>query len=154
LTFLKKILKYEYVDIVLFGSPPSDSSGVDLMTKTARVDCVSPDRSSEDLIALKRDLAGAAQSLRRVSEHYALLAGETRLKIMALLRVTGELCVCDLATVLEMTPAAVSQHLGRLRSGGLVRSRRDGMTIYYRLAENRNLPMPVSVPRLHRSKGR
>jgi len=124
------------------------------MMKSARVDCVSPDRSSEDLVALKRDLAGAAQSLRRVSEHYALLAGETRLKIMALLRATGELCVCDLATVLEMTPAAVSQHLGRLRSGSLVKSRRDGMTIYYRLSENRDQPMPVAVPSLHGSKER
>lgn len=36
--------------------------------------------------------------------------------------------------MLEMTPAAVSQHLSRLRSGRLVRSRRDGMTIYYSLA--------------------
>jgi len=34
-----------------------------------------------------------------------------------------------------MTPAAVSQHLSRLRSGNLVRSRRDGMTIYYRLVD-------------------
>jgi len=54
---------------------------------------------------------------------------------MHLLGETGELCVCDLATVLEMTPAAVSQHLSRLRSGRMVGSRRDGMTIYYRLTE-------------------
>ena len=70
-----------------------------------------------------------------MAEHYALLAGETRLKIISLLGDSGELCVCDLASVLEMTPAAVSQHLSRLRSGRLVQSRRDGMTIYYRLAE-------------------
>ena len=118
------------------------------MTKAERVDCVSPDRSPEELLTLKGELAVAEQRLRRVSEHYALLAGETRLKIMALLRATGELCVCDLATVLEMTPAAVSQHLGRLRSGRLVRSRRDGMTIYYRFTEKDNHPMPVEVPDL------
>jgi DNA-binding transcriptional ArsR family regulator len=70
-----------------------------------------------------------------MAEHYALLAGETRLKIISLLGDSGELCVCDLASVLEMTPAAVSQHLSRLRSGRLVQSRRDGMTIYYRLTE-------------------
>jgi DNA-binding transcriptional ArsR family regulator len=70
-----------------------------------------------------------------MAEHYALLAGETRLKILSLLGENGELCVCDLASVLEMTPAAVSQHLSRLRTGRLVQSRRDGMTIYYRLAE-------------------
>jgi DNA-binding transcriptional ArsR family regulator len=101
----------------------------------ARLDCVSPDRTPEELLSLRERLAAEESRLRRISDHFALLAGETRLKIIHLLGATGELCVCDLATVLEMTPAAVSQHLSRLRSGSLVVSRRDGMTIYYRLAE-------------------
>jgi DNA-binding transcriptional ArsR family regulator len=109
------------------------------------LDCVSPDRTSEDLLALKARLVDLARSLRVASDHYALLAGETRLKIMVLLDETPELCVCDLATILEMTPAAVSQHLSRLRSGRLVHSRRDGMTIYYRLVDtmDRTLLAPV-----------
>jgi DNA-binding transcriptional ArsR family regulator len=80
-----------------------------------------------------------------MAEHYALLAGETRLKIISLLGDSGELCVCDLASVLEMTPAAVSQHLSRLRSGRLVQSRRDGMTIYYRLTEGTGGLPPVKA---------
>jgi DNA-binding transcriptional ArsR family regulator len=108
---------------------------------TIQPDCVAPDRSQGELRALRKVLAGRAGELRRMAEHYSLLAGETRLKIISLLGVSGELCVCDLAKVLEMTPAAVSQHLSRLRSGRLVQSRRDGMTIYYRLAEgNERLP--------------
>lgn len=103
--------------------------------KQAKPECVTPDRSPSQLIALRRSLAARAKELRRMAEHYALLAGETRLKIISLLGDSGELCVCDLASVLEMTPAAVSQHLSRLRSGRLVQSRRDGMTIYYRLTE-------------------
>jgi DNA-binding transcriptional ArsR family regulator len=71
-----------------------------------------------------------------MAQHYALLGGETRLKILALLERADELCVCDLARVLQMTPAAVSQHLSRLRAGDLVVPRRDGMTIYYRLSEH------------------
>lgn len=101
----------------------------------ARLDCVSPDRTPEELRSLRTQLAAEEGRLRRISEHFALLAGETRLKIIRLLGATGELCVCDLATVLAMTPAAVSQHLSRLRSGRLVVSRRDGMTIYYRLSD-------------------
>ena len=101
----------------------------------AQADCVSPDRSPDELVALRQRLAAREASLRRLAEHYALLAGETRLRIIALLGDCGELCVCDLARVLEMTPAAVSQHLSRLRSGRIVRSRRDGMTIYYRLTD-------------------
>jgi len=113
-----------------------------------QVDCVSPDRTPQELTSYRRTLARNRERLRRVSEHFALLAGETRLKILALLEHAGELCVCDLATVLDMTPAAVSQHLSRLRSGGLVVSRRDGMTTYYRCTDSGDrVPcMPALAP--------
>jgi ArsR family transcriptional regulator len=109
-------------------------------------DCVSPDRSPDELVALRRSLAARAKPLQRIAEHYSLLAGETRLKIITLLTDSGELCVCDLASVLEMTPAAVSQHLSRLRSGRLVQSRRDGMTIYYRMTEGDDGQPAVRLP--------
>ncbi len=83
-----------------------------------------------------------------MAAHYSLLAGETRLKIITLLTGSGELCVCDLASVLEMTPAAVSQHLSRLRSGRLVQSRRDGMTIYYRMTEGADGLPTIHLPGL------
>jgi DNA-binding transcriptional ArsR family regulator len=113
--------------------------------RAERLGCVAPDRSPAELRALRDRLAAVDARLRRSSERFALLAGETRLKILHLLDSAGELCVCDLATILEMTPAAVSQHLSRLRSGRMVSSRRDGMTIYYRLAEaaDRGLLAPV-----------
>ena len=119
--------------------------------KTNHPECVSPDRLPYELTALKYTLQTHAKRLRRTADHYALLAGETRLKIMVLLSEIGELCVCDLATVLEMTPAAVSQHLSRLRSGKLVQSRRDGMTIYYRLTEA--VDRSILTPKPGRSQG-
>jgi DNA-binding transcriptional ArsR family regulator len=111
-------------------------------------ECVAPERSPEELSALKAALAARSRVVRQISDHFALFAGETRLKILVLLRHAGELCVCDLATVLGMTPAAVSQHLSRLRSGHVVRSRRDGMTIYYRLAESENRLFRDPIPEL------
>jgi DNA-binding transcriptional ArsR family regulator len=116
-------------------------------------ECVAAVRSSSELVALRRSLAARAKELRRMAEHYALLAGETRLKIISLLGDNGELCVCDLASVLEMTPAAVSQHLSRLRSGRLVQSRRDGMTIYYRLTEGSGRLPAVPGPELELAAG-
>jgi len=101
-----------------------------------RIDCSAVERRSAHLEVLRDALARKRRPLQRMAQHYALLGGETRLKILALLDRVGELCVCDLASVLEMTPAAVSQHLSRLRAGSLVSSRRDGMTIYYRLSES------------------
>jgi len=118
--------------------------------KVDRADCVAPDRSPHELVAFQENLRVNRRRIRRAAEHYALLAGETRLKILALLRHAGELCVCDLATVLDMTPAAVSQHLSRLRGGGLVEARRNGMTTYYRCLGD-SCPLP-EVPTLDRER--
>lgn len=102
--------------------------------------CVDPNRSMEELEGLRTRLVDNAGFLKARSEHFSLLGGLTRLKIIVLLECAGELCVCDLATILEMTPAAVSQHLGRLRSAGLVQSRREKMTIFYRRGSADLLP--------------
>lgn len=119
--------------------------------KRDRVDCVDPERTPKELLAFRQALVRQRDRLQKASSHYALLAGETRLKILALLRHAGELCVCDMATVLDMTPAAVSQHLGRLRGGGLVQARRDGMTTYYRCLGD-TCPLP-EVPILSTEEG-
>ena len=110
-------------------------------------DCVALDRSTEDIRRLRECLSAQGEALQRLASHYSLLAGESRLKILALLESAGELCVCDLATILGMTPAAVSQHLSRLRFGNLVISRRDGMTIFYRRTQATIVP-GVRLPEL------
>lgn len=50
---------------------------------------------------------------------------------------SGEKSVTDLENLLSSRQAAVSQQLARLRTEGLVEARRDGKTIYYRLADKR-----------------
>jgi ArsR family transcriptional regulator len=57
----------------------------------------------------------------------------TRLRILHLL-LAGEMCVGDLATVVEATQPRASQHLACLRVAGLVTCRRDGLWSYYALA--------------------
>lgn len=51
----------------------------------------------------------------------------------------GELSVSDLSTTVGCQVPNMSQHLAVLRSAGLVRSRRDGNTVFYRLADTRVL---------------
>jgi DNA-binding transcriptional ArsR family regulator len=64
------------------------------------------------------------------------LADPTRLSIAAALRdADGELCVCDLAWVMERSDKLVSHHVRQLRAAGLVRSRRDGKMVMYALTE-------------------
>ncbi len=65
----------------------------------------------------------------------AALGDPTRLTITAALRDGGELCVCDLAWVVERSEKLVSHHVRRLRSAGLVRSRREGRMVMYGLTE-------------------
>jgi DNA-binding transcriptional ArsR family regulator len=62
------------------------------------------------------------------------VADPNRVRILKLLE-GGELCVCQITTVLDLGTATVSKHLGALKIAGLVQQRRDGRWVYYRLAE-------------------
>ena len=73
------------------------------------------------------------ESAERAAAQAASLGDPTRLTIAAALRDGGELCVCDLAWVMQRAENLVSHHLRRLRSDGLVRSRRDGRMVMYEL---------------------
>ena len=53
-----------------------------------------------------------------------------------LLREAGELCVCDLAQLIGMNQSAVSHQLRILKQGRLVKSRREGKSIFYSLADS------------------
>jgi ArsR family transcriptional regulator len=61
------------------------------------------------------------------------LANERRLAILCVL-VGGERSVGELVKAVGLTQSALSQHLAKLRAAGIVATRRDAQTIYYRLA--------------------
>lgn len=61
------------------------------------------------------------------------LGDATRLRLLALLRGGGELCVCELVDALEMSQSTLSTHLQTLRQSALVGARKDGKWMYYRL---------------------
>lgn len=62
------------------------------------------------------------------------VADPSRVRILKLLE-SGELCVCQITTVLDLAPATISKHLAALKTAGLLQQRRDGKWVYYRLAE-------------------
>ncbi|HLZ08656.1 MAG TPA: metalloregulator ArsR/SmtB family transcription factor [Chloroflexota bacterium] len=74
----------------------------------------------------------AQRSIDRVQR---ILCEPARLKIVQALTV-GPICVADLAAVIDRPPAATSQHLRVLRTGGIVDWTRRGTTIYYHLRSN------------------
>ncbi|MCJ1697854.1 metalloregulator ArsR/SmtB family transcription factor [Rathayibacter caricis] len=68
-------------------------------------------------------------------EVFAMLADATRIRIILALRSAEELSVNRLAEIVDKSPAAVSQHLAKLRLGRMVQTRREGTTVYYRLTD-------------------
>ena len=68
-----------------------------------------------------------------VAATLAAMANPKRLLVMCTL-MGGEKSVGDLAEIVQLSPAALSQHLGKMRALRLVSTRRDGQTIYYNLA--------------------
>jgi len=80
----------------------------------------------------------------------AALGDPTRMAVAVALRAGGELCVCDLAWVVERGQNLVSHHVRRLRQAGLARSRREGKTVMYALtpegARLLDALLPTGVP--------
>lgn len=69
--------------------------------------------------------------MQDMAQIFKALSDTTRLRIMGLL-LEGELCVCDLMSILELPQSTVSRHLSYLRNAGLVEGRRDGVWMHYR----------------------
>ena len=74
-------------------------------------------------------------SLIDLAELFKVFGDSTRIKILSALK-GGELCVCDISTVVGMTSSAVSHQLKILKNAELVRFRRDGKTVFYSLADD------------------
>lgn len=72
--------------------------------------------------------------LRLLAEFFSMFSDETRIKIISALGVS-ELCVNDIANILNLNQTTVSHQLKLLKSLGAVKFRRDGKTIYYSIAD-------------------
>ena len=94
--------------------------------------CKIPCFDQDKVAAVKAVLSKEEERLPELAEFYKLLGNTTRLKILLALA-EGELCVCDIAHVLELSTAATSHQLKSLRKQGWLRKRDDGKMVYYRL---------------------
>src|SRR5215470_129896 len=78
-----------------------------------------------------------SRPLIQLEQLFKALADATRLRILGLL-LGGEICVCHIHESLRISQPKASRHLAYLRRAGLVATRRDGLWIYYRLADVRD----------------
>ncbi len=88
----------------------------------------------EDLVnTVEKDLP-EDEVLYDLAELFKMFADSTRVKILYAL-FESELCVCDIAKVLNLTQSAVSHQLRILKGGKLVKYRREGKVVFYSLAD-------------------
>lgn len=88
----------------------------------------------EDAVAAVRSKMPSEDVLYDLAELFKVFGDSTRMRILSAL-LHSELCVCDLANLLNMTKSAVSHQLRILRQTKLVRFRRSGKEVYYSLAD-------------------
>lgn len=73
--------------------------------------------------------------LYSLAELYKIFADTTRIKILYVL-FESEMCVCDIAQLLNMSISAISHQLRVLKQGRLVKFRREGKTVFYSLSDD------------------
>jgi DNA-binding transcriptional ArsR family regulator len=86
-----------------------------------------------DLVAATQARLLPGEEATQITELFRLLGDPTRVRLLYALAEAGELCVTDLAAVVEVPETTVSHALRLLRTAGVVRSRRSGRLVYYAL---------------------
>jgi len=87
--------------------------------------------------ACKKDVNTLQDEFKTYASILNLAGNEVRLKILYLLYSEHQMCVCDLSDVLEMKVPAISQHLRKMKDGGLVIDKKVGQTIFYAIIESK-----------------
>lgn len=83
----------------------------------------------------KETLSRLEDQLDLTTKVFNLAGNAARLKILFLLHKEGEMCPCDLSDILDISVGGVSQHLRKLKDGGLVKDKKVGQTVFYSLVE-------------------
>ncbi len=95
--------------------------------------CIRAMANIDQINNCKRKILEKNNSISFISKMLGLAGNEIRFKILYLLFLEKELCVCDLSDILNMNVSAISQHLRKLKDGNIVNVRREGQTYYYYL---------------------
>ncbi len=96
--------------------------------------CDTPEIHADRLETVRRTLP-EEERLYDLAELFKVFGDTTRIRILFVL-FEAEVCVCDLAAALGMTPSAVSHQLRILKQNKLVKNRREGKSIFYSLADD------------------
>ncbi len=102
-----------------------------------------------DMVETVKETMSKDQDLIQLGELFKVFGDTTRISILSALLIS-ELCVCDIAQLLDMTPSAISHQLRVLKQAKLVKNRRDGKVIFYSLDDHHiELILKVGLDHIH-----
>lgn len=116
---------YSYVHILQKGD-------IHMTWKYEQIERCDCDVIHEDVVNQVKGQMPQEESLYELAELFKVFGDTTRIKILWALD-ASEMCVCDIAVLLNMTQSAISHQLRVLKQAKLVRSRKDGKIVYYSL---------------------
>lgn len=97
-------------------------------------ECCDTTEVHEDILKTVSERMPDEDELYDLAELFKVFGDSTRIRILFVL-FEAEVCVCDLAQALNMTQSAISHQLKILKQSKLVKSRRDGKSVFYSLAD-------------------
>ncbi len=97
-------------------------------------ECCDTTEVHEELLKIVQETMPDENELYDLAELFKVFGDSTRIRILYVL-FEAEVCVCDLAQALNMTQSAISHQLRILKQSKLVKSRREGKSIFYSLAD-------------------
>ena len=99
------------------------------------VECCDFIHAHEEIVEKVRGQLPGEDTLYDLTELFRIFGDSTRVRILYVL-FEAEMCVCDIAALLGLTQSAVSHQLRALKNVRLVKSRREGKTVFYSLADD------------------
>ena len=105
------------------------------MSENKAADCCEDNCIHENLLKIVNEKMPAETELYDLSELFKVFGDSTRIRILFVL-FEAEVCVCDLANALNMTQSAISHQLRILKVNKLVKSRREGKSVFYSLSDD------------------
>lgn len=89
----------------------------------------------EDLVNKTKNEMEDEEILNKLAEFFKILGDTTRTKILYALD-KNQMCVCDIANVLNMSKSSISHQLGTLRRSGIVKCKKIGKEVFYMLDDD------------------
>lgn len=99
-----------------------------------KIECCDSVEVHEELLKIVEEKMPPEEELYDLAELFKVFGDSTRMKILFVL-FEAEVCVCDLAEALHMTQSAISHQLKILKQNKLVKSRREGKSVFYSLSD-------------------